>query len=131
LAKKYSPQNDAKWLSDNHDHILIYAKEKIIWRPNLLPRSAEMDNRYKNPDNDIRGPWKASDFSVKTYNKDNDYPITTPSGREVHPPQSRCWVTSEKRFKELVSDNRISFGLSGNNVPVSVIRDLWTDDCLT
>lgn len=53
--KKYSPQNDAKWLSDSHDHILVYAKDKNIWRPNLLPRTEEMDKRYKNPDNDPRG----------------------------------------------------------------------------
>ena len=53
--KKYSPQNDARWLSDSHDFILIYAKDKEIWQPNLLPRTAEMDARYKNPDNDPRG----------------------------------------------------------------------------
>lgn len=63
--KKYSPQNDAKWLSDNHDFILVYAKNKEVWRPNLLPRSEEMDSRYKNPDNDPRGVWKTSDLSVR------------------------------------------------------------------
>ena len=115
--KKYSPQNDAKWLSDNHDHILIYAKNKQIWRPNLLPRSDDMNARYKNPDKDLRGVWKPADFSVKTYSAANDYPITTPSGRVVNPPKSRCWVTSESKFKELIADNRIWFGESGNNVP--------------
>ena len=63
--KKYSPQNDSKWLSDNHDHILVYAKNKDIWRPNLLPRSDEATARYKNPDNDSRGVWKSGDLSVK------------------------------------------------------------------
>ena len=115
--KKYSPQNDAKWLSDNHDHILIYAKNKQIWRPNLLPRSEDMNARYKNPDKDHRGVWKPADFSVKTYAASNDYPITIPSGRVINPPKSRCWVTSEARFKELIADNRIWFGESGNNVP--------------
>lgn len=115
--KKYSPQNDAKWLSDSHDHILVYAKNKDIWRPNMLPRTEKMDKRYKNPDNDPRGPWKAADFSVKTYNESCDYPITLPSGRLVNPPESRCWVTSEAKFKELVADNRIWFGKTGNNVP--------------
>jgi len=115
--KKYSPQNDAKWLSDSHDHILVYAKNKEIWRPNLLPRTTEMNARYKNPDNDHRGPWKAADFSVKTYSASYDYPITTPSGRVVNPPESRCWVTSKKRFEELINDNRIWFGKTGNNVP--------------
>ena len=115
--KKYSPQNDAKWLSDSHDHILVYAKNKEVWRPCLLPRTEEMDSRYKNPDNDERGPWKPADFSVKTYSKSSDYPVVLPSGRIVNPPQSRCWVTSKQRFDELVADNRIWFGESGNNVP--------------
>ena len=115
--KKYSPQNDAKWLSDNHDHILIYAKNKAVWRPNLLPRSEAMDARYRNPDNDPRGAWKPADFSVKTYSAASDYPITTPAGRIVNPPQSRCWSTSATKLKELCADNRIWFGESGNNVP--------------
>lgn len=115
--KKYSPQNDAKWLSDSHDHILVYAKNKVIWRPNLLPRTEEMDKRYKNPDNDPRGPWKPADFSVRTYTPSNDYQIELPSGRIVSPPKSRCWVTSKERFYELMDDNRIWFGITGNNVP--------------
>ena len=135
--KKYSPQNDAKWLSDNHDHILIYAKNKNSWRPNLLPRSEDMNARYKNPDNDPRGVWKPADFSVKTYSANSDYPITTPSGRIVNPPKSRCWVTSESKFKELLADNRIWFGETGGNVPslkkfLSEVKDgstsmtIWT-----
>lgn len=135
--KKYSPQNDAKWLSDNHDHILIFAKLKDVWRPNLLPRSGEMNDRYKNLDNDERGPWKATDFSVKTYTPNCDYPIVTPSGRVVNPPPSRCWVVNEKRFQELVEDNRIWFGKDGGNVPsvkkfLSEVKDgsvsltIWT-----
>ena len=115
--KKYSPQNDAKWLSDSHDHIIVYAKSKKIWRPNLLPRTKEMNKRYKNPDNDPRGPWKPADFSVKTYNANSDYPITLPSGRIVNPPESRCWVTSKGKFEKLIIDNRIWFGKTGNNVP--------------
>ena len=115
--KKYSPQNDAKWLSDSHDHILVFSKNKQIWRPNLLPRTDAMDLRYKNPDNDQRGPWKPGDLSVKTYSPSTDYPITTPSGLIVNPPESRCWVVSKERFQELLSDNRIWFGQSGNNVP--------------
>lgn len=115
--KKYAPANDAKWLSDNHDFIMVYAKNKTIWRPNLLPRSDEMNARYKNPDNDPRGPWKAGDLSVKTYTANCDYPIKTPTGRIVTPPESRCWVVSKERFEELQRDNRIWFGPTGNNVP--------------
>lgn len=115
--KKYSPQNDAKWLSDSHDHILVYARNKAVWRPFLLPRTDAMDKRYKNPDNDPRDVWKAADFSVKTHSESGDYPITLPSGRVVNPPESRSWVTSKVRFEELIKDNRIWFGKDGNNVP--------------
>ena len=115
--KKYSPSNDAKWLSDSHDFVMIYAKNKNIWRPNLLPRSEEMNSRYKNPDNDPRGRWKAGDCSVKTYSASADYPITTPSGRVVNPPAGYCWRFSKEKFAELIADNRIWFGEDGNNVP--------------
>ncbi|MBI1925497.1 site-specific DNA-methyltransferase, partial [Candidatus Poribacteria bacterium] len=115
--KKQSPQNDAKWLSDSHDHILIYAKNKEIWRPNLLPRTEEMNSRYKNPDNDPRGLWASGGLDVKTYSATYDYPIKTPSGRVVHPPKGYCWRVSKERFEELVKDNRIWFGEDGNNVP--------------
>lgn len=137
--KKYSPQNDAKWLSDNHDHILIYAKNKDLWRPNLLPRSEEMNARYKNPDNDPRGVWKPSDFSVKTFSEFGNYQIITPSGRVVFPPESRAWGSNKEEFDRLVEDNRIWFGTTGNNVPalkkfLSEVKDgatsltIWTYD---
>lgn len=115
--KKYSPQNDAKWLSDSHDHILLYAKNKETWRPNLLPRSEEMDKRYKNPDNDPRGLWKSSDLSVKTYSASTDYPIKTPTGRIVNPPKGYSWRVNKEKFEEMVKDNRIWFGKDGSNVP--------------
>lgn len=115
--KKYSPQNDTKWLSDSHDFIMVYAKNKQIWRPNLLPRTDEMNERYKNPDNDPRGVWQSDNLSVKTYNEKCDYPIITPSGRKVMPPEGYCWRLSKERFKEYISDNRIWFGKDGNNTP--------------
>ncbi|EDD8292390.1 DNA methyltransferase [Escherichia coli] len=137
--KKYSPQNDAKWFSDNHDYILCYAKNKNNWKINLLPRSDKQNKAYKNPDNDPRGLWKSTDLSVKTYSKSNDYDIKTPSGRVVSPPESRCWVVNKTRFDELVADNRIWFGIDGNNVPsikkfLSEVKDgitpltIWTYD---
>ncbi|EMZ1731284.1 site-specific DNA-methyltransferase [Escherichia coli] len=122
--KKYSPQNDATYFSDMHDHILVYAKQRKTskndsngWNIDFLPRSDEQNAAYKNPDNDPRGVWKSVDLSVKTYSKANDYSITTPSGRIVTPPASRCWQVSEKRFVELCKENKIWFGENGNNVP--------------
>ena len=122
--KKYSPQNDATYFSDMHDHILVYAKQRKSskndsngWNIDFLPRSDEQNAAYKNPDNDPRGVWKSVDLSVKTYSKPNDSSITTPSGRIVTPPASRCWQVSEKRFVELCKENKIWFGENGNNVP--------------
>jgi len=115
--KKYAPANDAKWLSDVHDNILIYAKNKNEWHPKLLPRGEEQNSRYTNRDNDPRGVWKAADMTVKSYSSAYDYPITTPSGRVVHPAQGRCWNTSKENFEKLVADNRIWFGENGDNVP--------------
>ena len=127
--KKYAPQNNATWLSDSHDHVLVVAKSKEQWRPCQLPRSDEMDARYKNPDNDPRGPWKASDFTIsltggqrgaqfaKTGVSSNIYEIVTPSGRRLMPAKSRCWAASPSRYEELLSEGRLWFGEHGNNVP--------------
>jgi adenine-specific DNA-methyltransferase len=121
--KKYSPQNDAKYFSDMHDFIVVYAKHKNQgsetngWVRKLLPRTDEMNARYANPDNDPRGDWTSGDLSVKTYNKDTDYPIKTPSGRTINPPFGLCWRVSKTKFEELVNDNRIWFGKDGNNTP--------------
>ncbi|MGE7717520.1 site-specific DNA-methyltransferase [Priestia megaterium] len=122
--KNYSPRNDSIYFSDMHDYILVYAKKKksskndeIGWSRNLLPRSEKQVSMYKNYDNDPRGPWKSENLSVKSYSKEYDYPITTPSGRTVMPPSGRCWMTSKENFNLLVGDNRIWFGKDGNNVP--------------
>jgi len=115
--KKHTRSNDARWFSDNHDYILVYAKSKEIWRPNLLPRADDDEKGYTNPDNDPRGVWASSPCHAKTPNEKDIYPIFTPSGRKVMPPAGTSWRFSEKRMKELLSENRIWFGTNGNNVP--------------
>jgi len=115
--KKFSPQNDAKWFSDNHDFVMVYAKNKDTWHPELLPRSEAARLRYSNPDNDSRGPWTSGDLTVKTYSAEYDYPIETPGGRTVSPTSGRSWSMPKKRFQELVADDRIWFGKNGTNVP--------------
>jgi len=115
--KKYSPQNDARYLSDMHDFIMLYAKNKSNFNRNLLPRNDAQNKRYKNPDNDPRGPWKSSDLSAKRITEKDLYEIITPSGRKVLPPKGRSWVVGKEKFDELVNENRIWFGQNGNNVP--------------
>jgi len=115
--KKYAAQSDTRWLSDSHDHILLYAKNKNIWRPNLLPRTEAANSIYKNPDNDPRGPWMSDNPSVKTYSLSTDFPITSPTEKIFNPPKSRSWRFTKEKFKELVKDNRIWFGKDGNRMP--------------
>ena len=115
--KKFAPANDARWFSDTHDYILVYAKNKLKWSPQLLPRTEKQNQRYKNDDGDSRGKWIGDNLSVKTYSEKYDYEITTPSGRRVRPPSGACWRVSKEKFAEMVQDNRIWFGKTGNNVP--------------
>ena len=115
--RAYSPKNDAKFISNSHDYILIFAKRIDSFHIGRLERTAEANARYSNPDNDPRGDWKPSDMSVKTYNAECDYPITCPSGRVVEPPAGRCWRLSRNAFRERLQDNRIWFGTDGNSVP--------------
>ncbi|WP_457887196.1 site-specific DNA-methyltransferase [Pseudomonas aeruginosa] len=116
--KVYSPKNTAYWFSEDHDYVLVYARNKDSWRPELLPRTAEMEARYKNPDDDPRGPWKAADLSARNRYDAGVYPITCPSGRTIDgPPRGMYWRFSQEKFRELDADNRIWWGEDGNNVP--------------
>ncbi|QEY34199.1 site-specific DNA-methyltransferase [Caproiciproducens galactitolivorans] len=115
--RAYSPVNLKKHFSESHDYILCYAKNAEVAVCNGLPRSDEANDRYDNPDNDPRGPWKSSDLSVGPAIASKVYEITTPSGRRVLPPNGYCWRLDKGRFKEFVDDNRIWFGSDGNNVP--------------
>ena len=115
--RAYAPVSLKKTISRSHEYILIYAKQKSEWQINFLPRTDEMNSRYRNPDNDPRGDWTSGDCSVGIYNASNDYSITTPSGRIVNPTLGTSWRFSKEKFEELVKDNRIWFGEDGNNVP--------------
>ncbi len=115
--RAFSPKNDARFVSNSHDYVLMYAKDITQFVIGRLPRTEEANARYSNPDNDPRGVWMSSDISVKTYNAECDYPITAPSGRVIEPPAGRCWRLSKKAFLERLQDNRIWFGPDGNGVP--------------
>lgn len=115
--RAYSPKNDAKFVSNSHDYVLMFAKNIDNFNIGRLERTEEANARYTNPDNDPRGVWKASDMSVKTYSAACDYPITTPSGRIVEPPAGRCWSLSKNAFLERLQDHRIWFGPNGDGTP--------------
>lgn len=115
--RAFSPKNDARYVSNSHDYILMFAKNIETFRIGRLERTEEANARYSNPDNDPRGVWMSSDISVKTYNEECDYPITTPSGRVVEPPAGRCWRLSQNAFCERLRDGRIWFGPDGDGTP--------------
>ena len=116
--KVYAPKNSAMYFSEDHDYVLTYARNKAIWRPNLVQRSEGQDDRYSNPDNDPRGPWKPGDFSARNYYSRGTYSITCPNGRVITaPPKGNYWRFSEERLKDLDADGRIWWGKGGGNVP--------------
>lgn len=115
--RAFSPKNDARFVSNSHDYVLMFTRNIDSFVIGRLDRTAEANARYSNPDNDPRGVWMSSDISVKTYNAACDYPITTPSGKIIEPPAGRCWRLSKKAFFERLQDNRIWFGPNGDNTP--------------
>ena len=116
--KMDSPKNTAIHISEDHESLHIYAKDARVWRPNRLQRTDEMLKRYKNPDNDPRGPWLLSDLAARNSYSRGRYPITTPTGKVVEgPPAGSFWRISKERFDELDTDNRIWWGQEGNNRP--------------
>lgn len=117
--KRYSPQNAVKWFSEAHDFVLVYAKNKENWHPNLLERSDAMNARYRNLDNDPRGVWKPADATAQAGHgtQSQFYVLTAPNGKKHTLPNGRCWVYTEPAFQKMVADNRIWFGADGNNVP--------------
>lgn len=115
--RAFAPKNDAKYFSASHDYILVYAKLIDSFQIGKLPRTEEANARYKNPDNDPRGPWAADNMTVKTYSAAYDYPITTPNGTVIRPTNGRCWFTSKERMDKLIKDGRVWFGEDGGNTP--------------
>lgn len=115
--RAYAPVNLKKHFSENHDYIACYAKDATATMCNGLPKSVDALSRYKNIDNDRRGPWKAADSTVGPAVVERVYPLTLPSGRIVYPSSGRCWLYSESKFKELIADNRVWFGSDGDSVP--------------
>lgn len=115
--RAFSPKNDARFISNSHDYVLMFVRNISQFTIGRLPRTEEANARYSNPDSDPRGVWMSSDISVKTYNAECDYPITAPSGRVIEPPAGRCWRLSKKAFLERLQDNRIWFGPDGDGVP--------------
>jgi len=120
--KNYAPKGTAKHFSEDHDYVLVYAKNAGVWRPNLMPRTDKQNAIYKNPDNDPRGLWRPNNLAARNKYSKGTYSIKCPGGRVIEgPPKGSYWRYSEKRLWELDRDGRIWWGPTGNNVPAPKI----------
>lgn len=127
--KKYAPQGNAQWFTDSHDFILVYAKTKQTWTPNLLPRSDSMNAKYKNPDNDPKGLWRPDNATIslsggqrgaqfaRTGFSENIYELKAPNGKSYFPPQGRCWYYPEEKMMQAIAEGKIFFGKDGMGAP--------------
>ena len=114
--KKYSPSNDAKGFSDDHDFVVCYARPE--WSRRLLPRGEVQNKRYDHDDHDGRGPWQSGDLSVKSYSEEYDYEFANPETGEKHrPPRGTCWRTNKETMQKWIQENRVYFPLGGSSVP--------------
>ena len=115
-------------ISSAHDHVLLFVKNRDIWRKirNSLPRTEAQRSRYKNPDNDPRGAWLQGDNgTAKSGSESLLYPITLPSGRVVVPPKGNYWRFSKNNFEKARSEGRVYFGANGDGMPI--IKRYLTD----
>jgi adenine-specific DNA-methyltransferase len=116
--KRYSPDARVS-ISDAHEHLLCYAIDPSRFKDtrNLIPLGEQQTGQFKNPDNDPRGPWKASDFTAAGYRPNQMYQITLPSGRTVSPSAGRCWRVTKEGFEKFTAEQRMYYGPSGDSLP--------------
>ena len=115
--KIYTVKNSARFLSDMHDHIFVYARNAHAWERNLLPRSEELNASYTNPDDDPRGPWTTNAVQARNFYSLGTYEIVSPAGVAFTPPAGTYWRVSETNFKELDADGRVWWGKDGRSIP--------------
>ena len=115
-------------VSSAHDHVLLFAKDRELWKRarNPLPRTDAQKARYRNPDDDPRGPWLQGDNgTAKSGGESLLYPITLPSGRVVMPPKGNYWRFSKDNFERARAEGRVYFGANGDGMPI--IKRFLTD----
>lgn len=115
--KMFAPKNSARRFSQDHDYIVVYAKRRSAWTPNLLPRTDAMDRRYKNRDDDPRGPWAPDNLTARNRYGRGQYEVTSPAGHTFRQPVGTYWRISAEKFRELDQDRRIWWGTRGNTMP--------------
>jgi adenine-specific DNA-methyltransferase len=116
--KRYVSNVTAQFLSDMHDHILVYGRQKANVKVRKIERTEEQLKDYKNPDNDDRGVWRAQDLSASKPYSAGMFTITSPAGLEFNPPPGRYWRCNRAQYEEWLADNRIWFGKEGTGRPM-------------
>ena len=115
--KVFSPKNTARHFSEDHDFVLVYARDAEQWQPNLIERSLRATERYRNPDGDARGPWSSSDLTARNYYSQGTYEVTSPSGRKFTPSVGNYFRVSPSNFTALDKDGRVWWGKNGDAMP--------------
>ena len=132
--KRTSPDARKK-ISSGHEYILMYCKslDTLDSAISLLPLSEKDKESYKNPDNDVRGPWVSSDFTAQGYRPNQMYKITTPGGTEYYPPAGTCWKNVEEVYLQQAAEGRFWYGSDGKGMPRRKTylaekqgRNMWT-----
>lgn len=115
--KKASPSNDAQFFSNDCEYILVYAKNKTIWKPKRLPLTEKQKNYYQNPDNDPRGPWNSATYTCNKSRSQRPnlyYPIQNPfTGEAVYPKETAVWAYSQEQYRDHVKNNMLYWGIEG------------------
>ena len=114
--KRTSPDGRIN-MGDAHDHIFVYGSQTTRNSLNNLSLTEEQRSSYKNPDDDLRGPWVSTDFTAQGYRPNQMYEIVTPAGVRYSPPEGRCWANVEENFRHLCNQGRIWFGKDGRSRP--------------
>lgn len=115
--KIYTVKNSARNFSEMHDHILVFAKKIDKWDINLVPRASKQDNAFRNPDDDYRGPWKATPLHARNVYSQGLYEIESPIGIKISPPSGTYWRYSRDSFEKMLGEDRIWWGRDGKGVP--------------
>jgi len=136
IWEKRTTRENRRSFSFKHDYLIAFAKNKKAFESSMngLPLTKEILARYKNPDNDSRGPWQSISALAQAGHATNSqfYTLVTPNGKAFDPPPGNCWRLTEKRMKEEIADNRVWLGKAGENVPrLKRYLNENTDDSLT
>jgi adenine-specific DNA-methyltransferase len=121
IWERRTTRENRKVFSRNHEYLLVYAKNIATWSKarNPLPITDEVMGRYKNADNDPRGPWQSVSANAQDGHATPQqyYTLKAPNGKKHRPPKGRCWVYAKSKMLEEIAKNNIWFGRNGSAVP--------------